>query len=208
MRLPGLSPELVRTIDPDGGFICMWTYWQPDPGAPDPEEHGQKLMMLTFLPCKPDEPCLCGSGKLYQDCCRPKSFMPIICPNPGVETSYGLVKPATAIFSEVAGDSLREKLDADPRLVNTEDTPRRGFWTYWGSPYLEAEYGILCFGDFELKNNRTLIVTALSEVRMQHLLGVVRDAIGDVNPRIRREPVPRYLKPGRGKKHRSKSHHE
>ena len=56
-----------------------------------------------------------------------------------------------------------------------EATPARSFWVYWGEPALQSRYGIICFGDFELRERRTLIVTAMSDRRMRTLLGVLRD---------------------------------
>jgi hypothetical protein len=124
--------------------------------------------------------------------------MPVICRNPGIETAFSPYKSQTATFSKVDGAAVREKLSADERLICTEDTPKRGFWTYWGAPYLEAEYGILCFWDIELKHNRTLIVTALSEIRMQTLLDVVRDAIGEpIAPRYATTRITDSLRPAK-----------
>jgi hypothetical protein len=203
MRLPTLSPQMLKMIDPDGGFFCLWSYWQPDPTAPDPEEQGQKLMMSTFLSCEPDAPCLCGSGQLFQDCCRPKPYISVICRNPGIETTYSPFRLQTAIISEVDGITVREKLNDDERLICTEDTPERGFWTYWGVPALKAPYGMICFGDIELKDNTTLEMSALSDIRMDILLEVVQAAVGEeIIPTLHRDPVYKVPKPGR--KHRRK----
>jgi hypothetical protein len=42
---------------------------------------------------------------------------------------------------------------------------------------------ILRFANLELRHDQTLGVTALSEIRMQSLMEVFHDAIGEVNPR-------------------------
>jgi hypothetical protein len=155
-------------------------------------------MMITYLPCAPDAPCLCGSGKLFQDCCRREPYILVICRDPGVETAYSPFQSQIAKFAKVDGDVVREKLNTDERLITTEDTPARGFWTYFGEPYLESEHGIMCFGDFELNDNQQLVVTALSDTRMQVLLDVVREIIGDdAKPKLHREPAQKILKPGR-----------
>jgi hypothetical protein len=201
MSISNISPGMLKQVDPDGGFLCIWTHWQPNPDTPDSEAGGQKLMMVTYLPCAPDAPCLCGSGKLFQNCCRQGPYMPVICRDPGVETVYSPFRSRKATFSKVDGRVVREKLKADERLITTEDTPARGFWTYWGVPYLESEPGIMCFGDVELNHNQRLVVTALSDTRMQVLLDVVREIIGDdVKSSLRHDPAQKILKPGR--KHR------
>lgn len=195
MRLPDIPSDLTRVIDPNGGFICLWSYWRPDPDAPDPEEHGQKLMMSTFLPCQPEELCLCGSGKLYQDCCRPKLYMHPICRNPGIETAYSLIKLRTGRFHKVNPEAVREVFNNDERLICTEDAPASGFWTYWGVPALGTEYGIICFGDIALKGD-TLEFSAMSDIRWETLMSVVRGAVGeDAEPTIHRQPAPKMRKP-------------
>jgi hypothetical protein len=124
--------------------------------------------------------------------------MVILCRDPGVETQFSYCRPATATLRPVDGEAVRQKLLADERLICTEDTPQRGFWTYWGDPYVEDDYGILCFGDVELQHRRKLIVTALSETRMGVLLAVIREMLGDdIKPKLRREAPYRVLKPGR-----------
>jgi hypothetical protein len=61
LTLPDVQPDL----DMNGGFLCSWTYWQPDTAAPDPEVPGLKLSMITYLPVAPAADCLCGSGESY-----------------------------------------------------------------------------------------------------------------------------------------------
>jgi hypothetical protein len=51
---------------------------------------------------------------------------------------------------------------------------------YWGDPALDDQYGTLCFGDIELKHNRTLLVTTLSDVRMRTLLDLLREIVADL----------------------------
>ena len=124
--------------------------------------------------------------------------MVVLCRNPGAETLFSQCRPATAILTPVDGEAVRQKLLADERFNCTEDRPQRGFWTYWGDPYVESEYGILCFGDVELQHRRKLIVTALSEMRMEVLLAVLREMLGDdIKPKIRRDTPQRVFKPGR-----------
>jgi hypothetical protein len=82
------------------------------------------------------------------------------------------------------------------RLYCVEDTPHRVFWVYWGEPALDVPYGTLCFGDFELQYNHTLLVTALSDARMEILLELVRPLKLGI-PQMHRDSVPRLEKPVR-----------
>ncbi|GHO65113.1 hypothetical protein KSC_040050 [Ktedonobacter sp. SOSP1-52] len=51
-----------------------------------------------------------------------------------------------------------------------EETPQRAFWVYWGDPaYDTPPFGTICFGDLELQEPDTLLVSALSDRRMQVL---------------------------------------
>jgi hypothetical protein len=58
--------------------------------------------------------------------------------------------------------------------------PERAFWIYEGNPAIETPQGIVCFGDIELRYNSTLVVTAMSDLRMHILLEVLREDCGDV----------------------------
>ena len=114
------------------------------------------------------------------------------------------MKPRTAQFNNVDNAAVREILHDDERLVCTEDTPERRFWTYWGVPALEAQDGIICFGDIELTGS-TLEISVLSDIRWTAVMDVVRAAVGnDAKPTIHRDPVPRTPKSRWGKR-RSKN---
>ena len=200
MRSHRISPQIAGQFDPDGGFMCLWAHWRPSAADSEADDSGEKLIALTYLPCSPDAPCLCGSGKLYRDCCRPKSYMVVLCPDPNVEKSFSPCRAATITMplAPVDGEAVRQKLLADERFKCTQDTPERGFWTYWGDTYFESEHGILCFGDIELQHQRKLIVTALSDTRMAVLLGVLREMLGDdIKPKIQRDAPQRVYKPER-----------
>ena len=64
---------------------------------------------------------------------------------------------------------------ADQRLHCVDESEASSFWILWGDPALQDPYGILCFGDFELKHNRTLLVTSMSDARMRVQLGLLRE---------------------------------
>jgi hypothetical protein len=91
----------------------------------------------------------------------------------------------------VDGADVRAKLMEDVRLQCSEDAPERAFWIYQGYPALQAPQGIVCFGDIELRYNRTLVVTAMSDLRMRVLLDVVRQTCGNHlgRPKLRYETL-------------------
>ncbi len=92
--------------------------------------------------------------------------------------------------------ALGPKLMDEERLYCIENTLKRAFWLYWGTPALQATYGMCCFGDIELIDARTLVVTAMSDHRMQVLRDLLDNLVGDRlgNPRIERDPVKRIPK--------------
>ncbi|MCX7011140.1 MAG: hypothetical protein NTW86_01000 [Candidatus Sumerlaeota bacterium] len=191
------------TAHPDRGFLCQWTYWRADPDAPDPEMPGLKVQTLAFIPLRPSARCLCRSGAAFEHCCRARPYWQLVCVNPGpprmqrrgrvasVKADYSLVAPQTARFSPVDGLALRHRLSRDLRFKLSEDSAGRAFWIYWGNPASVGQHGSLCFGDVELVENRELIVTALSAMRMALLLYVLYDLAGSLLtiPRISYDPI-------------------
>jgi hypothetical protein len=88
---------------------------------------------------------------------------------------YSLVRPQTARFTSAANQTVHAFLQNDERLYCVEDTSERAFWLYWGDPaYDTPSYGTICFGDFERQEPHTLLVSALSERRMEVLLDLLR----------------------------------
>jgi hypothetical protein len=191
-----LPPELAGFVDPDGGFLCMTTHWRPNPNDADPDMPGQKMKMTSFIPAWPTEDCLCSSGKSYRACCQRRRVWHPICPNPDMQ-GYRLMVPQMATFNNVDGLALRERLMADVRLRCVDESETSSFWLFWGDPPVEDQYGILCFGDIELKRNRTLLVSAMSDLRMRLLLDVVQETAGDYlsEPQVRISDMPVIEKP-------------
>lgn len=176
-------------VDPNSGFLCMFTFWSPNPLDPHPEMPGQKQAVAMYKQVSPGETCLCGSGKTYRNCCRPRRYWYPICSNPGME-GYSFYVPCSATFENIAGEAIRQKMMADERLYCVEDEAHRGFWLFWGDPAIEdEEFGIVCFGDIELKQNHTLLLTAISELRLQALLNLLQEVAGEqlVTPRIQKD---------------------
>jgi hypothetical protein len=183
----------IKMIDPakvdvNGGYMCLWSHWRPDPEQPNPDMPGLKQHTLTYLPHSTDEPCLCGSGKAFKACCQQEQYWWPICPDPEFE-DYSLLAPQSLTFRNIDGVALRERLMDDDRLNCTDDSPMQGFWSYWGDTIVETPgLGIVGFGDLELKHDHTLLVTALSDVRRQVILDFLKEVAGDLLGR----PVHKY----------------
>src|SRR5947209_10724816 len=61
------GPDL-HSLDPSGGVLVVTTYWRPRSGDPNPEQPGEKLSILSYLPTDADELCPCGSGNSFGAC--------------------------------------------------------------------------------------------------------------------------------------------
>lgn len=60
-----LAGSDLRSLDPSGGVLVITTYWRPRAGDPNPEQPGEKLSILSYLPTDADELCPCGSGNSF-----------------------------------------------------------------------------------------------------------------------------------------------
>lgn len=201
-------PDVQPDVDMNGGFLCFWTYWQPDPAASDPEMPGLKQQLVTYLPVAPAANCLCGSGKSYASCCQTLNYWQPVCPNLGLQ-GYSSLASQSATFRAVDGTGIRDRLMDDLRLHCVEDTPDRTFWNLWGEPALESEYGIICFGDIELQHQQVLIASAMSAPRMAALMDLLAEDAGGVglpDPAVKHDPIDvfdkrtrkRYMLPPQG----------
>jgi hypothetical protein len=196
----------ISRLDPNGGVLVSATYWRPREGDSDPEHPGEKISMVSYLPKDAKDLCPCGSGKSFGACCRPLPYWRVVCPNPGME-GFSLMRPQTARFMDIPADEVYAFLNDDERLYGVEDRPQRAFWIYWGDPALDAIYGTVCFGDFELQEKHTLLITALSDTRMEVLLDLVRP-LNLSTPQMKLEPFTRVEKQPQktsGRKRRRKS---
>ncbi len=191
---PNLPPELVGMIDPNDGFLCISMHWRPNLKDPNPDIPGEKLSMSSFIPLSPKDGCLCGSGKPFRKCCRPKRDWRPVCPNPGWQ-GYSLVSPQKATFQSTDLSTLRERLMGDARLHCADQGPD-GFWILFGDPPIQDQYGFLCFGDFELEKNRLLVVTAMSDLRMRVQLELLKEIAGDClgSPEMSQDSAPTIKK--------------
>lgn len=181
-------PNAPRSLT--SSFLCLWVYWQPDPSAPSPNEPGIKHKVWAQIPVKGHEPCLCGSGTLFRQCCRKQPYVPLICPNPAMQ-GYSVLRQHTASFNLPHGSAIRQYLHDDMRLQCAEDTPARSFWMVWGTPARESRYGIISFGDIELRDQHTLAITALSPLRLQWIFTILADVLppGVASPTVTTGPI-------------------
>jgi SEC-C motif len=194
----------LSLLDPNGGVLVYTTYWRPEQGAPDPEHPGEKVNVVSYLPVAPKDPCPCGSGNLFQACCQPLSYWQPVCLNPGMQ-GYQPMEPQVAHLSNIPPDAVYGFLQKDEQLYCVQDNKLHTFWILWGDPALETPYGILCFGDLELQEDHTLLVTALSKKRM----GTLIDLLQPLNlgtPQIQHDPVPHLEKPRRRVSVRKRRH--
>ena len=185
-----------RSLDPSGGVLVITTYWRPRAGDPNPEQPGEKLSILSYLPTEADELCPCGSGNSFGACCQLLPYWRPVCPNPGMQ-GYSLVHPQSAHFTTIPADAVYTFLQDDERLYCVEDTLQRAFWTCWGDPAFDTPpFGTLCFGDLKLQGNDTLVVSGLSDTRMEVLLDLLHP-LKLSTPTMQLDAFPRLEKPGR-----------
>src|SRR5260370_2706796 len=123
----------LHLFDPNGGVLVMTTYWRPRASDPHPEQPGEKLSALSYLPTEAEESCPCGSGRAFRDCCQPLPYWRPLCPNPSMQ-GYSLVHPQAARFTSVSFETGHAFLQNDERLYCVEDVRKRPFWIYWSDP--------------------------------------------------------------------------
>ena len=175
----------MKTINParfdvNGGYICLWSHWKPDPNLPNPDMPGMKEDLITYMPQANEELCMCGSGKPFEACCRQEQYWWPFCADPELE-GFSLLAPQSLTFRQIDGAVLRERLMEDDRLNCTDDRPESGSWSYWGDMTIKTKgYGIVGFGELEIKHNHTLVVTVSSDLRRQVLLKFLKETAGDL----------------------------
>ncbi|GCE27530.1 hypothetical protein KDA_30140 [Dictyobacter alpinus] len=188
------GPDLY-SLDPNGGVLVVTVYWRPCAKDPNPDQPGEKLFALSYLPTDASDPCHGGSGKHFAACCQSLSYWRPVCPNPDMQ-GYSLMHSQSAYFTHIPEDVVYAFLQNDLRLFAVEDSPPHDFWLYLGDPAFDAPLGILCFGDYQLQENYSLTVSALSDTRMKVLLDLLKPLNLDA-PQIHRDPFPRVAKPRR-----------
>jgi len=126
----------VGIIDPKAGLMSLEVYWRPKATDPDPMMPGEKLSMIIFRRCTPDDPCLCGSGRASKHCCRRREKWTVVCPDPGGE-SFSKAQPHQLRYPIHDVTALRHAFMADRRLQCVTDGPGdEGFWLLFGYPPL------------------------------------------------------------------------
>ncbi len=185
--------DKLKNLDPYGGFLIQVTYWRPRPGDPDPAHPGERAMQAIYRQRDSADPCPCGSGKSFGNCCQSLPYWLPVCLDPDGQ-GFSLLRPQSARFTNVPADVVYEFLQNDARLYCTEHNPQHSFWIYQGTPPFTSPAGTFCFGDFELLADNTLMITALSDNRMELLLELVQP-LNLGTPQLEQYPVPRVDKP-------------
>ncbi len=183
----------LQDLDPDGGVLSLSVSWKPQPEDPLPDFPGQKLFTVLYIPTRPGDLCLCGSGKRFNACCQPLPYWLPLCPDPAMR-GYSLLRPQSAVFTNVPDNKVYAFLQDDERLYCDDDTPEDAMWLYWGNPGVKSPHGILCFGDLKLQKDKTLEISALSDTRMKAILDLL-DPLKLGTPRIRKEVAQPLEKP-------------
>jgi len=195
------SPDTLKNsslddLDPDGGVLSLTFFWRSRPEDPFPDFPGEKLSTQIYIPTRPEDPCPCDSGKHFAACCQRLPYWRPVCPNPDLQ-GYSLLRSQSALFTDIPDNEVYAFLEEKEHLHCVDDTPQEAMWLYWGHPaFKSSTLGIYCFGDFTLKKDHTLMITALSDIRMQVVLDLLHPLeLGA--PRLQREPFPRLEKPAR-----------
>ena len=183
--------DTIHRVDPYGGVLVITTCWRPRPDDPNPEQPGDRVSLQIYHPTNPQDFCPCGSGKRFAACCQWLPYWRLVCPNPW--QGYSLIHPQSARFTNIPYKAVHAFLQDDERLHCIEDTPQRAFWIYWGNPAFAIPQGRLCFGDIELLENQTLLLTALSDTRMELLLELIQP-LNLGTPEIHKETIIRLEK--------------
>jgi hypothetical protein len=193
-------------LDPNRGVLVHTVCWRPRPGDPNPEFPGEKAHITTYHLTRDESLCPCGSGWRFDHCCQKLPYWQPVCLNPDMQ-GYSLVQPISIRFTNIPADAIYTALQDDERLYCIEDTPQRVFWLYWGKPAFEIPQGTLSFGDIQLLEGHTLLISTLSNTRMQMLLELMHPFKLGI-PQIKREPPSRQEKPAQkvlSRKRRRKS---
>src|SRR5579864_7798319 len=105
---PGIMD--LNALDPKGGVLVSTVYWRPQPKDPDPEQPGAKVSMVSYLPTKTNDPCPCGSGKRFGDCCQQLPYWEPVCPNSDLQ-GYNTMHPQEVLFPNVPTEAIYDFLE-------------------------------------------------------------------------------------------------
>lgn len=171
---PKEDVEAARQIDPDKGVLSMVVYWRPKANA-DEFDAGEKVHMSVFLPHKASDLCPCGSTKRFVDCCSHKPRWNMLVPNPALK-GYDVMRPASVTYVISDMELVVERLQTDPRFKMVDrESPH---WLFLDSPPRISKYGMVNFGDVDIKEAGRLRLETMSARRMQYLREIVEDMCG------------------------------
>jgi hypothetical protein len=183
-------------LHPNDVYSVYVSYWQPDPGATNPEMPGRKAIMTMLIPAKSGMTCVCASGKTFESCCSQRSYWIPVCVNPDHE-GYNKVEIHSAVYSSIDVFLSRSALAQDRRFRCVDDSDANPHWLFHNdSPKRFTEYGEINLGDIELKPDGRLLVTAMSRARMSALREILEGpALGLPRPVLTVEAIRRVPKP-------------
>ncbi len=172
---PEADLEAARQIDPHTGVMSMTMYWRPKANA-EGFDSGEKVHVSIFLPRKAGDLCPCGSTKRFKDCCSRKPKWDVLVPNPGLD-GYDLMRPISMTYVISDRDLVVERLQADPRfrLVDHEEP----HWLFLDVPPQIHKYGIVSFGDVDIKEAQCLRLETMSGTRMEYLRRTIESICGN-----------------------------
>ena len=189
------SRNLIH-LHPNDVYFIYVSYWQPDPGATNPEMPGRKALMTMLIPAAPGMTCVCASGKTFESCCRQREYWIPVCVNPDYK-GYNKVEIHSAVYSSIDVFLPRSALAQDRRFRCVDDSEENPHWLFHNdSPKRFAEYGEINLGDIELKPDGSLLVTAMSKARMSALREILEEpGLGLPGPGLTVEAIRWVPKP-------------
>jgi len=139
---------------------------------------GHAMQMILFCPVAPDELCPCGSNRLFGDCHRDLSRIPMLCHDINAETYSDIMAHETTF--PVHDDKAAQRLLKDTReLCLTHEIPGRLFWQFIGIPPMETAGGDMVFATVELNPGRLYFIT-LSQQRNEAIIRTLTKRAGSV----------------------------
>ena len=167
--LPGLTEEELAR---NSGLIagkCGFYRFDVSLTAAAGAGSRRKYQAMVFHLLNEAEPCPCGSGDAFGDCCRPLGPVRVFTLDPGGESYSPL-----AFYSEVwepcpvAWDKMRDVLQRHKEFVIAVDSPANVYWNYLGEKTVTSGPGPMVFGTVELTSD-CLKIEGTSRLRHKNL---------------------------------------
>ncbi|PRP85897.1 hypothetical protein PROFUN_06171 [Planoprotostelium fungivorum] len=184
---PGGSTSEVPYQPGYDGFLGIHVVWNEFPEqAGDPmrkkyihdhanrhkQVQGFKNTTSLALSLAPKDACLCGSGKLYGECCRGRYFElvedPIEDPHGDLsKPHYSIVEYQSVEFEVYGREEMEKRLNDCPAFQGLGG----GHWLFCTLiPKFIRKLGHLNYGDVSFTEDGKLLASTMSTKRMTHLL--------------------------------------